>query len=307
MKKEVITLIGPTASGKTSICLELGKEFPIEVISADSRQIYKEMDIGTGKVSEEERKIVPHHLIDIKNPDEIYSVYEFLCDCRKKIEEIRKRKKVPIICGGTIFYIKGMLNGMFPEPLIPYEVRKGVREEIEKKGTLKMYEELQKIDPDSARRIHPNDKQRIARAIEVYRASGFTLTQLWKKGNQNRIPLCLFSILPSKKELKGRIEKRVRMMFKEGFVEEVRRLLKKGYSPNFYSFTSLGYKEVAEYILNGNNKNLEEIIRKVIKETKEYANRQITFIKSLPGVKIYDDSEKLKKDIIREIEKQKEN
>ncbi len=302
---KVITIIGPTAAGKTSLCLELAKYVPIEVISADSRQIYREMDIGTAKVTPVEMKKVPHHLIDIKDPDEGYSAYEFLLDCRKKIEEIRKRKKIPIICGGTIFYIKSLLEGMFLEPKITDEIRNKVRDEIRKKGAVEMHKELKKIDPDSSKRIHPNDKQRITRAIEVYRASGITLTEFWEKGNQNKIPLDLFSLLIPKKELRDRIEKRIEKMFANGFIDEVRKLLEKGYKPSLYSFTSIGYEQVSKYILNGNGISLEETRNEIIKETKRYADRQITFIKGLSQVKIYKSEEELKAVIIEKIQKKK--
>ena len=304
--KEVITIIGPTAVGKTSLCLELGEICPIEVISADSRQIYKGMNIGTAKIIPMERKKVPHHLIDIKKPDENYSAYDFILDCKTKVREIRKRNHIPIICGGTIFYIKSLIEGMFEEPEIPNKVRNEVREEIKKKGSTEIHSELEKIDPESASRIHPNDKQRLGRAIEVYRASGITLTEFWKKGSKNKIPLEVFSLLISKKELRDRIEKRVRNMFKEGFVEEVRTLLKKGYNPSLYSFTSIGYEQVSRYILNKNSTKLEDVRGEVIKETKKYADRQITFIKGLQGVKIFKNKEKLKAEIIEKIQK-KEN
>ncbi len=303
--KKVITIIGPTAVGKTSLCLELAEIFPIEVISADSRQIYRGMNIGTAKVTSEEIKIVPHHLINIKEPDENYSAYDFICDCKRKVEEIRKKKHIPIICGGTIFYIRSLIEGMFEEPEIPDEIRNHVRNEIKKKGYLEMHKELEKIDPESAIRIHPHDKQRLGRAIEVYRASGITLTEFWKKGNKNKIPLEIFSLLINKKELRDRIEKRVKKMFEDGFVEEVKTLLEKGYNSSLYSFTSIGYEQVSKYILNKNNGNLEKVREAVIKETKKYADRQITFIKGLSKVKIYKNKEKLKAEIIEKIQKKK--
>ncbi len=303
--KEVLTIIGPTASGKTSICLELGEDFPIEVISADSRQIYKGMDIGTAKVSIEERKSVPHHLVDIKDPDELYSAYDFLCDCKTKVQEIRKKGDIPLICGGTIFYIKSLLEGMFEEPKISKKIRTDVRNEIRKKGSTRMHKELKEIDPESGVRIHPNDGQRIGRAIEVYRASGITLTEFWEKGNKNKIPLNIFSILLDKKELKKRIKNRVERMFEDGFIEEVKALLEKGYKPSLYSFTSIGYEQVSKFILKKNGTTLQEVKDEVIKETKKYADRQITFIKGLRPAKVYKNKENLKAEIIEKIQKKK--
>jgi tRNA dimethylallyltransferase len=303
--KEVLSIIGPTAVGKTSLCIELGENYPIEVISADSRQIYKGMDIGTAKVNPYEIKHIPHHLIDIKEPDETYSAYEFLCDCKRKVEEIRKRKHIPIICGGTIFYIKSLIEGMFEEPEIPDEIRNDVRHEMKENGSPEMHKELKKIDPESANRLHPNDKQRIGRAIEVYRASGITLTELWKKGNKNKIPVEAFSLLIDKKELRDRIKKRVEKMFEDGFVEEVKNLMEKGFKPSLYSFTSIGYEQISEYLLNRNGISLGEVKELIIKETKKYADRQITFIKGLPEIKIFRNKENLKAEIIEKIRKKK--
>lgn len=296
--KEVISIIGPTAVGKTSLCLELAKKLPIEVISADSRQIYSEMDIGTDKPLPSALKRVPHHLINIKSPDEIYSAYEFITDCKRKVNEIRKRENIPIICGGTIFYIKSLLEGMFEEPEIRDEIRNSVRREIEKRGAPEVHKDLEKFDSQSAERIHPNDKQRIARAVEVYRASGVTLSEFWERSNKNSIPLDLYALLLPKQKLKKRIKKRVEKMFDRGFVEEIKGLLEKGYKPSLYSFTSIGYKEVSEYILNKNGSSLKETRTKIIKETKKYMDKQITFIKGLPEVKIFSNKEDLKSEII---------
>ncbi|MEJ2567603.1 MAG: tRNA (adenosine(37)-N6)-dimethylallyltransferase MiaA [candidate division WOR-3 bacterium] len=303
--KKVLTLIGPTAVGKTSICLELGENYPIEVISADSRQVYKGMDIGTAKITKEEMQKVPHHLIDIKEPNDDYSAYEFICDCKKKVKEIRERKNIPIICGGTIFYIRSLIEGMFEEPEIPGEIRDEVRREIKEKGLEQMHIELKRIDSESAKRIHPNDKQRLGRALEVYRASGITLTEFWKKGNKNKIPLEVFALLIDKKGLRHRIEKRVLKMFEDGFIGEVKTLIDEGYTPSLYSFTSIGYGQVSDYLSNGNNKTLEDLKKTVIKETKKYADRQITFIKGLPEVKIFKNKEKLKVALIEKIQKEK--
>ncbi len=300
--KSVITLIGPTAAGKTRLCLELSKYGTIEVISADSRQIYRGMDIGTGKPTPKEREKVPHHFIDIKDPDEMYSAYEFGKDCREKVNEIRSRGNVPIICGGTIFYIKALIDGMFPEPEIPPEIRRKVRKQI-KVEPERLYKELEKIDPESARRIHRNDSQRIARAIEVYKASGITLTEYWKKENTNRLPLDLYCLLPKKEEVYKNIEKRVKKMFDNGFLEEVKNLLNKGYDPSLYSFTSIGYKEIAEFIMGKREEVYREVKDEIIRETKKYASRQITFIKGLSNVKIFKTSQTMKESLVEKISK----
>jgi tRNA dimethylallyltransferase len=297
---EVPTIIGPTASGKTRVCLELGDNLPIEVISVDSRQIYRYMDIGTGKPTLKEREKVIHHLIDLKDPDEKYSAYKFAKDCRKKVKEIQRKGHIPIICGGTILYIRSIYEGLFPEPNIPGEIREEIRKQVEEEP-LKMHKELTKVDPMAGVRIHPNDKQRIARALEIYRVSGIPISEHWKRGKGNKIPLKIHCLLPERSQLYENIEKRVGEMFRRGFVEEVRKLLDMGYDPALYSFTSLGYREIAEFILKRRDGNIQEIRNEIVKKTKEYATRQITFIKGLPDVTFYKTPDILIGSLIEEL------
>lgn len=297
---KVITIIGPTASGKTKACLKLVDNIPIEVISADSRQIYRYMDIGTGKSTIEERKKVTHHLIDIIDPDEKYSAAKFTEDCMEKVKEIESENKIPVICGGTVLYIKAILEGLFPEPYITKDIRERVRIRVQKDGVEKMHKELLKVDPESGAQIHPNDKQRIARALEVYRASGIPLSKHWEKDRKNKIPLNIHCILPSKSILYENIKERISKMFELGFVDEVENLLNMNYKPSLYSFTSIGYKEIAFYLQNGENGNIHEIESKIIKKTKEYSKRQITFIKNLKDVHFYETVESLREGILEE-------
>lgn len=297
---EILTIIGPTASGKTNVCLKLADYTLLEIISADSRQIYRYMNIGTGKPTPIERKKVAHHLIDIIDPDEKYSAAKFAEDCSEKVNEIELKDKIPIICGGTVLYIKAILEGLFLEPYIPKEIRDEVRIQVEKNGQEKMHKELMEIDPDSGVRIHPNDKQRIARAIEVYRASGIPLSKHWEKGRKNKLPLNIHCIIPNRNILYKNIEERIKEMFNCGFVDEVKNLLNKGYKPSLYSFTSIGYREIAFYLLNRRNGNIHEIECEIIKKTKEYSTRQITFIKGLKGVHFYKTPESLREGVLGE-------
>lgn len=298
---KVITIIGPTASGKTKTCLKLVNYIPIEVISADSRQIYRYMDIGTGKPTIEERKKVTHHLIDIINPDEKYSAAKFAEDCIEKVKEIESKNKIPVICGGTILYIKAILEGLFPEPYIPEDIREKVRIQVEKDGVEKMHRELLKVDPESGVRIHPNDKQRIARALEVYRASGIPLSKHWEKDRKNKLPLNIHCMFPPRKILYKNIKERISNMFNFGFIDEVENLLERNYKPSLYSFTSIGYKEIASYLLNGKNGNIHEIESEIIKKTKEYSTRQTTFIKGLKDIHFYETVESLREGILEEL------
>lgn len=297
----VLSIIGPTASGKTRTCIRLSDFKPIEIISADSRQIYRYMDIGTGKPTHEERERAAHHLIDIIDPDEVYSAYKFGEDCNLKVKEIRDRNHIPIICGGTILYIKAILEGLFPQPDIPLKIREEVRNEVEKKGPAKMHKELSKIDPQASERIHPNDKQRIARALEIYRASGIPLSLHWKKGKEKKIPLDIHCILPERDTLYNNIEKRVNEMFSRGFIDEVNKLLDKGYDPSLYSFTSLGYREIALFLLNSRNGNIKYLLDEIVKKTKEYASRQISFIKGIESIQFYNSPNSLMEGLIEEL------
>lgn len=299
--KPVISVVGPTGVGKSEICYQVGKRFPLEIISADSRQIYRDMDIGTAKISEKRRREVPHHLIDIKNVDEQYSAYDFILDAREKIKDIRNREKIPLICGGTIFYINSMIEGMFEEPEISDEIRERVRKEIEERGPNEMHRELRKIDPESAERLHPNDKQRIARAMEVYRASGTPFSEFLKKSNKNRIPLEIYCLLPKRRDIYERINERVEEMFEKGFVDEVKKLLRKGYSPELYAFTSIGYRELAEFIESENDSDIEKVKEEIKKETRKYARKQITFIRNLPDKKVFQKRNKIKERLIERI------
>lgn len=301
--KPVITIVGPTASGKTRFCLGLVDCLPIEVVSVDSRQIYRWMDIGTGKPTSDERKKLTHHLIDIRDPDERYSAYQFGKDCSQIVKEIRARKCIPIICGGTILYIKAILDGLFPEPDITQDIREDIRRRVKEEGPQKMYEKLLEVDSESAQRIHPNDKQRIARALEVYEASGISLTEHWRRGQENKIPIDIYCLLPERELLYKNIGERVKNMFEIGFVKEVENLLGLGFDPYLYSFTSLGYREIAGFIKK--NGNIEEIKNDIIKKTKQFATRQITYVKGLEGVQYHRNGDSLKRSIIEKIQKKK--
>ncbi len=297
----ILTIIGSTASGKTRVCVRLADCKPIEVISADSRQIYRYMDIGTGKPTIEEQRKATHHLIDIIDPDEKYSAYQFGEACSAKVKEISARNNIPIISGGTILYIKAILEGLFSEPDIPKEIREDVRNQVEEQGPEKMHKELLKVDPRAYERIHPNDKQRIARALEIYRASGISLTEHWKKGRENKIPLNIHCLIPEKDLLYSSIEERINEMFRRGFVDEVQKLLNMGYDPKLYSFTSLGYREIAKFILNRKDGDIQKVIDKITKETEEYSSRQITFINRLKNVRFYNTPQSLMEGVLGEL------
>ena len=170
----MLVLVGPTAIGKTALSLSLSKRFRCEIVSMDSMQVYRYMDIGTAKVTPAERGIVPHHLIDIVNPDEDYNAHQYGCDSQVKITEIHRRSAIPLLTGGTGLYLRSLRQGFFPAPPIAPEIRASVRKEIKEKGSQVLHDEMSLYDYESAKKIHPNDTSRIIRAVEVYRATGNT-------------------------------------------------------------------------------------------------------------------------------------
>lgn len=276
---KIIVITGCTASGKTELIKKIFQYYPIEVISCDSRQIYKFMDIGTAKPDKETSREIKHHLIDIKLPDEYFSTFEFYENVIKLNEVIRKNGKIPIIVGGTILYLLTLKNGIFKLPKIPENIRKEINKELKEYGLEKLYRELTIKDPERAIKLNPNDKQRITRSLEIIKGTGIKHSEWLEKEHYIGLNLEIFYLWVDKEELSKRIEKRTNSMVEKGFKEEVIRLLEMGYNKNDYGLTSVGYKEMIEHI-NGEY-SLDETIRIIIKKTKEYAKRQRTFIKKL--------------------------
>lgn len=276
---KIIVLTGCTASGKTELIKKIAEYYPIEVISCDSRQVYKFMDIGTAKPNKETLKKIKHHLIDIKFPNEYFSTFEFYENVINLNEGIGKNGKIPIIVGGTILYLLTLQNGIFKLPKIPENIREEINKELEDYGLEKLYIELIEKDPERANKLNPNDKQRITRSIEIIRGTGIKHSEWIKKEHYKGMNLKVFYLWTERDELSKRIEVRTYSMVEKGFKEEVVKLLDMGYKKNDYGLTSLGYKEMIEQI-NGEY-SMDEAIKRIIKKTKEYAKRQRTFIKKL--------------------------
>jgi len=278
-KDRIIVLTGCTASGKTSLIKKISEYYPIEVISCDSRQIYKYMDIGTAKPDKETIKKVQHHLIDIKYPDEYFSAFDFYSNVKVLKNEIRERGNIPVIVGGTILYLISTQNGLFKIPKIERKIKDELRKEMEIYGINKLYKELREIDPERAKEIHPNDKQRILRSLEIYKGTGIRHSEWIKREHHKGFNLVIFYLFCEMDELKRRIEERVNKMIEMGFREEVLKLLEMGYKKDDYGMTSLGYREMIEHIEG--KTNIDETIKKIVKKTKDYAKRQRSFIKKL--------------------------
>ncbi len=295
IKIPVIT--GPTASGKSSIAMELAETYNIELISADAYQIYKYMDIGTATPSNDDLKKVKHHLINELYPDEKYSAGIFFEKTQNLIKYILSRNKLPVIVGGTGMYIETLVKGIFDGPGADYLFRKKMKKVIEKKGIEFLFDYLKKIDFEYANKISKNDTQKIIRAIEVYKLSGMNLSESHKNLMKN--PLFEYEIYVINKErqlLYNDINKRTLIMFEKGWINEVENLLKKGYSTNLSSFKAIGYKEIANYLLN--NVNLDSTIKIIQKKTRNFAKRQLTWFRHMNNINLINIDKNEKKCIV---------
>ena len=279
-KPLAIFLMGPTASGKTDLAIQLRQQLPVEVISVDSALIYRGMDIGTAKPSKAELALAPHRLIDICDPAESYSAANFRTDALREMQEISAQGKIPLLVGGTMLYYKALLEGLSPLP----SADEKVRSEIEAKAALigwgGLHQELCKIDPISAQRINPNDSQRINRALEVFYLTGKTLTELTaQKGEALPYDILQFAIAPEQREvLHRRIEQRFHNMIELGFQQEVEKLYRRpDLNENLPSIRCVGYRQMWEY-LRGDYDHDEMIFRGIC-ATRQLAKRQITWLR----------------------------
>jgi len=279
MKPTVYVIGGPTASGKSKLAVELAKKINGEIISADSMQIYKDMNIGTAKVTEDEMQGIKHYLIDFVSPEERYSVSSFKKDAENAIEEILRKGKTPVIVGGTGLYIDSLIYGIeFQDEEIDTKYREKLNEIAEKEGLEELYNKALSIDPEAMKKISVNDRKRIIRVLEIYEKTGKTKTELEKESRKNEVKYNykVFAITMDREKLYSRIEKRVDLMLEAGLIEEVKGILEK-YSCFPTAMQGLGYKEVVEYLEKKVSK--EEMIEKIKKETRHYAKRQLTWFR----------------------------
>ena len=295
-KKPLIVITGPTATGKTDFSLLLAREIGGEVISADSMQVYKGLDVGTDKVSKEVREEIPHYLIDEVEPTEKFSVADFVERADRAIEEIWKRGKYPIVVGGTGFYIKALLFGLPQTP--PSDER--IREELKKLSDQELYAEVLKVSPDYAEKVGPKDRKRLIRALEVYRLTGKPITAFEQWGSRPRYPFLGYFLYRNRPELYKRIEDRVESQVKRGLVEEARRLLSLG--EDLTALQALGYKEMAGYLKG--EVSLEEAKRLLKRRTKEFAKRQFTWFRKEPYFKWVNLSEVSQEELLKMIKEE---
>ena len=278
-KKKLIAIIGPTAVGKTQISLELAKRINAEVISVDSRQVYRYLNIGTDKVDQGIRREIPHHLIDIVDPDQVYSAADFSRDATDAIKRISKRKKTPLLVGGTPFYYKALTGALSKDLPKDLTIRKELEEEIDSKGLFSLYTELKKIDTVLADRIHPNDTTRIMRGLEIHRITNKSASWWYKnqKKTDSLYDILYIGLIRSREILYKNIEQRVKIQFASGYPEEVKWLLDNGYSPKLSALQGFGYRELIKFF-NGHC-SFSEAINDDIKHTKAFSRKQMTWFK----------------------------
>ena len=297
---KVIVICGPTASGKTKLGIKLAKKINGEIVSCDSMQIYKDMDIGTAKPTKTEQNEAKHYLIDFVSPDKRYSVAEYKNDAENVIDKIIKDNKTPIIVGGTGLYLNSLIYGIdYPDIKTDLNYRKELEEKVNKDGLEEIYKEAKIIDPIAVEKISKNDKKRILRILEIYHSTGKTKTELEKESRKNGIKYDyrIFVLNMPRCELYERINKRVDIMIKEGLIEEVKKIISK-YKEFPTAMQGLGYKEVVEFLENKITK--EEMIEKIKMETRRYAKRQITWFKSYKEATWLDSNNTNNVDIILE-------
>lgn len=299
----LIVIVGPTAVGKTEISIDIALRLNGEIVSADSMQIYKYMDIGTAKPTIEERKGVPHFMIDIITPDQEFSVALYKEMASKIIKEIHERGHMPILTGGTGLYVNSIINIMDFSSTADWRLREELKEQAKRYGNEYLYNKLREIDPITSSKLHPNDIRRIIRALEVYELTGKPISY-YQLTTQNRpnpdYDVLMIGLTMDREKLYNRIEARVDKMIRAGLVDEVRWLCEKGYKDNMIAMQGLGYKEIIRY-LDGQC-TLEEAINTLKRNTRRYAKRQLTWFRRDKRIHwIYVDQFNSKEEIIKNI------
>ena len=302
-KTKIIMLMGPTATGKTGIAIDAAEQFNGEIISVDSALVYRDMNIGTAKPTQDELARIPHHLIDIIEPEQTYSVAQFRRQALNLIDDITSRGKLPILAGGTVLYHRALLNGLAPMPTADPEIRQRLTQCLMQQGAQVLHQRLQDIDPVSAQRIHSNDPQRLLRALEVYEISGKTLTQHHRQPQQCEAPFeCLkLGLIPdNRQQHRELIAERFHSMLKSGFVEEVQALRRrKGLSSDSPSMRSIGYRQIWLY-LDGHY-DFKTMTGNAVTATRQLAKRQMTWLRKEPDIRLLNCFQSPKMPLLRHI------
>ena len=282
--RTAFALLGPTASGKSALAYRLAEKHALEILSVDSAQVYRGMNIGTAKPSPAERARVPHHLIDLVDPDERYSTGQFRADAIRVIDEVLGRNKIPLLVGGTMLYYRALVGGLDALPKADPSLRAEINGQAQKRGWPALHAELGRIDPQAAARIMPNDAQRIQRALEVYRLTGAPISSL-QRGEAEPLSFSIegYALVPDRVELHGNIEKRFDAMLLEGLVEELRTLRKKyALNAELPSMRAVGYRQVWRFLEGEITET--EMREQALAATRQLAKRQMTWLRKLPGL-----------------------
>lgn len=300
-KQSVLVVVGPTAVGKTELSLQLAEELKAQIISADSMQVYRGMDIGTAKASVGERQLVKHHLIDVVDPDQPFNVADYVDLAESVLQKLHRSNITPLLTGGTGLYIDALLDGfLFPDSSADPKLR----EELQSRGEQdpeKLFKELEQIDPTAAKKLHPNDLRRVVRALEVYYRTGEPISVLQRKKEQEVRPYdpLYIGLTRERAELYSRINQRVDQMIEEGLIEEVANLLK-AYPQQPTALQALGYKEIVLYLQN--QMTLDEAVDILKRDTRRYAKRQLSWFQRNKRIRWFDLSivnvEEIKKEVL---------
>ena len=279
-----IFLMGPTASGKTALAVELVQRLPLEIISVDSALVYRGMDIGTAKPDAATLAVAPHRLIDIRDPGEAYSAAQFREDALREMQSICARGNTPLLVGGTMLYFRALEQGLSDLPAADPEVRAQLEAQAARIGWARMHQRLAAVDAESAARIHPNDPQRIQRALEVYELTGAALSELCRRGSESPPDYRFLKIVlapPEREVLHQRIERRIRVMLEQGFLDEVERLRQRGdLAPQLPALRAVGYRQAWMHLQG--QLSADEWVERAVVATRQYARRQLTWLRAEP-------------------------
>ncbi|HEX9786425.1 MAG TPA: tRNA (adenosine(37)-N6)-dimethylallyltransferase MiaA [Candidatus Binatia bacterium] len=300
MKPKLVIVLGPTAVGKSELALELGQRFHGEIVNADSQQVYRYMDIGTGKPSRGDRERVPHHVIDLVDPDQEFNAALFRRSAAQAIEEIHRCGKNIVVCGGTGLYLKALTRGLFTGPGPDPEIRRALEEVIHQDGLAKLYQRLVAIDASVTSSIHPNDRQRIIRALEIFEITGRPLSAWQKEHSFKEEPfeVVMLGLMRERAELYDRINRRSERMIQEGLPEEVRDLVTRGFGLDLKPLRSVGYRQMGAVIRG--ELDLTQALEKMKQETRRLAKRQLTWFRQDGEIRWYHPEEQ-KEDIFQAV------
>lgn len=283
-RRPVVVLVGPTAIGKSRVAMEVAKALDTEVLTADSTQVYRGMDIGTDKPTSEERGEVPHQLIDLVDPDEPFNAGEYRRHAVVEIDRLHREHRIPLVVGGTGLYVRVLLRGLWPGPPVDWVLRRALEQEAQARGLTALYQELVDVDPKRARLVHPNDSVKVLRALEIFRQTGVPASQAHQQhGFQDRpFTALVLGLTMDRDALYRRIEERVHIEIDKGLVDETRRLMSQGYARSLTSMKSLGYRQMAGY-LEGEY-DFDEAVRLLKRDTRHFAKRQMTWFRKEPDI-----------------------